>query len=90
MHLEKVDVFNTFKKWKALVENETRNKLKCLRSNNGGEYYSKEFDNYCSYHGIHRDKTTPVTPQENGVLERMNRTIMEHARFMRFHARFPL
>ena len=31
------DVFNTFKKWKALVENETGKKLKCLRSDNGGE-----------------------------------------------------
>ena len=63
MHLEKLgfisfrkkfDVFNTFKKWKALVENETRKKLKCLRSDNGGEYCSKEFDNYCSYNGIRR------------------------------------
>ena len=38
------DVFGTFKKWKALVENETRKKLKCLRYDNGGEYCSKEFD----------------------------------------------
>ena len=50
----KSDVFNTFKKWKALVENETWKKLKCLRSDNGGEYCSKDFDNYCSYNGIHR------------------------------------
>ena len=48
------------------------------------------FDNYCSYHGIHIEKTVPGTPQENGVLERMNRKIMEHARSMRLHARFPL
>jgi transposase InsO family protein len=87
---KKYDVFDTFKKWKALVENETRNKLKCLRSDNGGEYCNKEFDSYCSYHGIHREKTVPGTPQENGVSERMNRTIMEHARSMRLHAGFPL
>eukprot|EP00253_Pinus_taeda_P029010 PITA_29010 len=42
----KSDVFDTFKKWKALVENETRKRLKCLRSDNGGEYCSKEFDGY--------------------------------------------
>jgi hypothetical protein len=45
---QKSDVFDTFKKWKALVENETRKKLKCLRSDNGGEYCSKEFDDHCS------------------------------------------
>jgi hypothetical protein len=40
--------------------------------------------------GIHREKIVPRTPQENGVLERMNKTIMEHARSMRLHAGFPL
>jgi hypothetical protein len=48
------------------------------------------FDDYCSYHGIRREKTVPGTPQENGVSERMNRTIMEHARSMRLHVGFPL
>jgi hypothetical protein len=87
---QKYDVFDTFKKWKALVENETGKSLKCLRSDNGGEYCSKEFNDYYSYHGIHREKTVPRTPQENGVSERMNRTIMELARSMRLHAGFPL
>ena len=48
----KYDVFNIFKKWKALVEIETGKKLKCLRSDNRGEYCSKEFDRYCSEHGF--------------------------------------
>jgi hypothetical protein len=87
---QKSDVFDTFKKWKALVENETGKSLKCLRSDNGGEYCNKEFDDYCSYHGICREKTVPRTPQENGVSERMNRTIMERARSMRLHAGLPL
>jgi hypothetical protein len=63
--------------------------LKCLRSNDGGEYSNKDFDNYFSYHGILREKV-PGTPQENGVLERMNRTIMERARSMRLYVGFPL
>jgi transposase InsO family protein len=75
---------------KALVENETGKRLKCLRSNNGGEYCSKEFDGYCSYHRIRREKTTLGTPQENGVSKRMNRTIMEHARSMRLHVGLTL
>ena len=52
--------------------------------------YSKEFDIYYSYHGIRREKKVLGTPQENGVSEMMNRTIMESARFMRLHEGFPL
>ena len=63
-----------------MVENETGKKLKCLRSDNGGEYCNREFDNYYSYHGICRHTTVPRTPQENGVSEIMNMTIMERAR----------
>jgi transposase InsO family protein len=79
-----------FKKLKALVENGTGKILKCLISDNGGEYCSKDFDDYCSYHGIHRDKKFPRKPQENGVSERMNMTIMERARSIRLHVGFPL
>jgi transposase InsO family protein len=70
--------------------NETGKMLKCLRSENGGEYCSKELDDYYSYHGIRREKTVPGTPQENGVLERMNKTIMERARSMTLYAGFLL
>jgi hypothetical protein len=73
-----------------LVENETGKSLKCLRSDIGGEYCSKDFYDYYSYHGIRREKTVPGTPQENCVSERMNRKIMEHARSMRLHVSFPL
>ncbi|KAH9326523.1 hypothetical protein KI387_006701, partial [Taxus chinensis] len=44
----KSDVFDTFVKWKSLVKNEIGLKLKCLRSDNGGEYCNNEFDDYCS------------------------------------------
>ena len=87
---QKSDVFETFKKWRSLVENEIGKKIKCLRSDNGGEYCSKEFENYCSSNGIRRQKTVPRTTQENGVVERMNRTIMEHAQNMRLHVGMPL
>ncbi|KAH9332041.1 hypothetical protein KI387_004149, partial [Taxus chinensis] len=70
--------------------NEMGLKLKCLRSDNGGEYYSNEFDDYCSKNGIHRKKIVPGTLQKNGVSERMNRIIMDHARSMRIHAGLPL
>ena len=52
--IQKSDVFQTFKNWKCLVENEIGKKLKCLRSDNGGEYCSHEYEDYCSTNGIHR------------------------------------
>ena len=73
-----------------MVEIKTGNKLKRLRSDNGGEYCSKEFDRYCLEHGTHRENTIPITPQENVVSERMNRTTMECEMCMRLHARLPL
>ena len=73
-----------------MVENEIGKTLKCLRFDNGGEYCSHGFEDYCSTNGIRRQKTVPRTPQENGVAERMNKTIMERARSMRLHVGLPL
>jgi hypothetical protein len=73
-----------------LVENEKGKRLKCLRLENGGEYCNNEFDDYCSYHGIRREKIVLGTPQGNGVSERMNKTIIECARSRRLHVGFPL
>ena len=73
-----------------MVENKTGKMLKCLGYDNGGEYCNKEFDSYYNHNAICREKIVPGTPQENGVSERMNRTIMETARCMRYHAGCPL
>jgi len=85
----KSDVFTVFKKWLAMVENETGLRLKCLRSDNGGEYCASEFKEFCAKAGIKREFTVPRTPQQNGVAERMNRTITERARCMRLHSGLP-
>ncbi|GJW36973.1 retrovirus-related pol polyprotein from transposon TNT 1-94 [Tanacetum coccineum] len=85
----KSEVFNTFKKWKAAVENETNLRVKCLKSDNGGEYSSRDFIEYCAENGIRMLKTVPETPQQNGVAERMNRTLNERAKSMRLHAGLP-
>ena len=53
-----------------------------LRTDNGGEFCSKEFEEFCKKCGISRQKTTPYTPQQNGVAERMKNTLMEMARSM--------
>ena len=78
----KDEVFGKFKEFKALIENHTNTKIKTLRSDNGGEYTSKDFDGSCKDAGIKRELTTPYNPQQNGVAERKNKTIMEAVRTM--------
>jgi transposase InsO family protein len=62
-----------------MVENEMDSKIKCLRYDNGGEFTSKEFMDYCSRHGIKRQFFVARTPQQNGVVERKNMTVQEMA-----------
>jgi len=66
---EKSEAFNMFKCFKKLVENETGLSIKCLRTNRGGEFNSKDFNEFCKQHGIKRQLTTAYTPQQNGVAE---------------------
>lgn len=64
------------------MEKQSRCHIKTLRTDRGGEYLSKEFNTFCEDNGIHRELTTPYTPQQNGVAERKNRTIVEMGRSM--------
>jgi hypothetical protein len=80
--LDIFEVFNKIKEFKALIENLSERKIKILRSDNGGEY---------TLEGAHvtsakmlgsRELTTPYNPQQNGVAERKNKTIMEAVKTM--------
>ena len=73
----KSEVLQEFREYVDMVENFTGLRVKRVRSDNAQEYVSKHFKNYCKCCGIMRDDTVPYTPQQNGVAERMNRTIME-------------
>jgi hypothetical protein len=55
--------FAKFKLWKAKVENQTRKKVKCLRTNNGTEYTNCEFRDFYEQHNIKRHFTVRKTPQ---------------------------
>ena len=78
----KNEVFRKFKEFKALIENHSERRVKTPRTNNGGEYTSKEFESFCKEARIKRQLTTPYNPQENGVVERKNMTIMEVVKTM--------
>ena len=79
---KKDEAFMWFCTFKALVENMTGKKIKILRTDNGTEYESNEFKNFCREAGIKRETTTAYTLEQNGVAERKNRTIVEAARAM--------
>lgn len=75
-------MLSKFKEFKNLVENQASKKIKTLRSDNGGEYISKNFKAFRTSVGIKREYTVPYNPQQNGVAERKNRTIVEAAKAM--------
>ena len=78
----KSEAFENFKIYKEMVENEMDSRIKCLRSDNGGDFNSNKFMDYCSSHGIKRQFFVAMTPQHNGVVERKNMTVQEMARTM--------
>ncbi|CAL2235091.1 unnamed protein product [Prunus armeniaca] len=78
----KSKVFNIFKKFKAIVEFQSGYKIKTLRSDRGGEYTSTEFLRFCEEVGLERQLTVAYSPQQNGVAERKNRTIVEMSKTM--------
>ena len=95
----KSEVITKFKEYANLVENRTGcvikklniwSTVKSVRSDNGGEYLSSTFQNFCAEKGISRQFTNPYTPQQNGVSERLNRTLVEAVRSMLIHSNLPL
>ncbi|SCV71301.1 BQ2448_2889 [Microbotryum intermedium] len=73
----KSEVFGVFKTWLAKVELETGVTLKVLRTDNGGEYCSRAFTEFCKAQGTRRQYSIPHTPQQNGRAKRVNRSIVE-------------
>ena len=85
----KSDSFSVFLEWKSKVERSRDKKLKTLRSDNGGEYISEEFESYLRKDGIAHQRTIRKTPEQNGVAERMNRTLVEVVRSMLSESSLP-
>jgi len=78
----KSEVFNKFKEFELITTNECDYSIGTLRTDNGGEYLSREFESYLQSRGIHYELSAPHSPAQNGLAERFNRTLMESAHAM--------
>jgi hypothetical protein len=86
----KDEVFSRFQELKARVENLIGNKIKVLRTDNGGEYTSKEFNDFYRKEGIKRELIVPYNPHQNGVEKRNKNSIVEAVNGMIHDQNLPL
>lgn len=86
---QKNEYLEKFKEFKQAVENETGKRIKILRSDNAKELVGADFSNFLKKNGIKRQLTVEYTPQQNGVSERMNRTLVEMGRSCMLDADLP-
>lgn len=77
---DKSEAFEAFSKLCLRIENEKELKVRRIRSNHGREFENINFTNFCDHKGIHHEFSAPKTPQQNGVVERKNRTLQEMVR----------
>ena len=85
----KDEVTDKFIKYKELVEKQTYRQMKHFRTKNGGEFMNKRLNDYMKSNGIWHKKTIPYTPEQNGVAERLNRTLVERVRCMLLETNLP-
>ena len=78
----KSEALESFKRYLNEVENQLDKSIKALRTDRGREYLSKQIEELCTEKGIIRQLTTPNKPQQNGVAERRNRTLLDMTRSM--------
>ena len=81
-HTCKSEALDKFKEFKAIAEKGSGMELKAVRTDKRGEYMSEEFASYSKQCGIQAETTAAYSPQQNGVAQRLNRTIGEATRPM--------
>lgn len=86
----KSNALQTIKAFVSLIENQFQTKLKDIRSDNGLEFTSSEAVQFFQTKGIIHQKTCPYTPQQNGVVERKHKYLLETTRALLFQSKLPL
>jgi hypothetical protein len=75
-------VFETFKPFAILAQNQFEFDIKKVRSDNGSEFKNDRIDEYCDDKGIKHEFSSKYTPEQNGIVERKNMTLIDTARSM--------
>ena len=86
----KSEAFDCFVRFKKCSENVLNLKIKSVRTDNGGEFINRRFEELFESEGIEHQQTVPYSPQSNGIAERMNRTLLDKARTMLIDAELPI
>jgi transposase InsO family protein len=86
---KKSEALDAFQRFKAMAETQTGKRIKHLRDDKGGEFMSTAFEKLCETEGIIREHTIRSTPEQNGIVERVNRRISEGATALLTEARLP-
>jgi transposase InsO family protein len=87
---EKSDTFDVFKDLCIRLQREKDSCVVRIRSDHGTEFKNSKFDEFCSSEGISHEFSSPITPQQNGIVERKNRTIQESTRAMIHAKKLPM
>lgn len=85
----KSDTFQRFKGWNVASEVKMGTKLKHIRTENGLEFVSEQFNEFYKKTCVTRHKSVVKTPQQNGVAERINKTLLERVRCMLVNGALP-
>ena len=87
--LGSLGLFSTFKKLARRLQNTKNCNIGSIRNDHGGEFQKEKFSKFCEKMGILHNFSTPRTPQQNGVVERKNRSLQELARTMLSESSLP-
>lgn len=85
----KSEAFATFSQFISVVERQTGTRVRSVRTDNGTEFCSREFENLFKTQGIRHELTNTYTPEQNSVCERYNLTVMNMVRSMLTEAGLP-
>lgn len=77
-------------KFVAYVKTQFHTDIKCIRTDNAKEFCEGSFQQFCQAHGILHQRICPYTPQQNGIVERKHRHLLETARTLSFQSKLPL
>lgn len=86
---DKSETYMVFKQFHLMIKNIFQTSIHILRSDNGREYFSNDFNHYLNEHGIVHQSSCPYKPQQNGVVERKNLRLLETVRALMFTQSVP-